>query len=195
MDLKTRTDQLIAAALQDIELRESLIKSGELNAEGYNPEMQRCHEQNADLLEAFIQDFGWPTPNLCGEEAHNAATLIALHAISKPSLQRLVLKQLEKSVHDDPAFTQAYTSLYDRIALYEGRPQLYGTQYFPSKNGWYLRDLDSLESVNYARANVGLPALTNEDIHLESADLEGTIENEDHWESEFVDWCKRTGWR
>ena len=50
---------LVAAARRDLEVRARLAASGEL-FDGYNPEMEKVHDENGALLARVFDDIGWP---------------------------------------------------------------------------------------------------------------------------------------
>lgn len=68
-----------------------------------------------------------------------AAWFIAQHAIGEPDFQREALTLVQDKVKQGkvPAAQEAH--LFDRIAMYEGRPQRYGTQSLPCADGQYRR--------------------------------------------------------
>ncbi len=78
---------------RDLQLREKLAREGVLS-EDYHPQMEAIHNQNADRLKSILDQFGWPTVDLVGADAAEAAWLIVQHAISKPDFQRRCLEIL-----------------------------------------------------------------------------------------------------
>lgn len=148
--------ELIKAAEHDTAVRIELEKDGAL-FDGYHPIMRSVHEKNADLLTKFIDSYGWPAPSKWGQEIHEAAWLIAIHTISRPDVLRRALHELKRALDDGELVAEQYARLFDRIALYEGRQQEYGTQFFPNENGkWYARDLDSVEKAEERRLAIGM---------------------------------------
>ena len=88
-----------------------------------------------------------------------------------------------------------YAHFYDRIELYEGRKQLYGTHLFPTKTGWQAKYLKYPETVHELRATLGLQTL--EDWIKESEEEGSGFDDidEEAYQKEFDTWCKETGWR
>lgn len=150
------TEELLSMAAQDLRVREELATDGSL-FDGYNPTMRAVHERNADRLEAIIADHGWPAPDRVGHAASEAAWLVAQHAISRPALMRKVLELL-RPVTTIPAWQLAM--LEDRIRVFEGREQLFGTQFDWDENGEIgphpIEDPDRLDA---RRSEVGLPPM------------------------------------
>ncbi len=50
-----------------MELRERLIQQGQLGI-GYNEEMEKLHNNNANILNDFIDTIGYPTIDKVGKE-------------------------------------------------------------------------------------------------------------------------------
>jgi hypothetical protein len=187
--------KLIEALEKDHQLREKLEKSGEL-FKGYNSEMRKCHEENAELLQNYISQYGWPFPSKFGNELHETAWFIAIHAISKPKLLKQVLNILENALKKGEKVAPEYAKLFDRIAIYEGRKQVYGTQFFPSKNGFYARDLLDPDNVDQRRTSLGLSKF--EEGKKEVGAAEGgviTEKEEKTFEKDFMKFLKEAGWR
>ena len=186
---------LLSMRAEDQSVRQELVDSGELGGP-YVPRMEDVHRKNAARLRALIELYGWPAEDVAGQDGAEAAWLIAQHAVGEPDFQRRVLALLCKCVADNrvPAWYAAY--LEDRIALHEGRPQRYGTQWVQDPTDgrfrpWSLADADH---VNDLRSEVGLrpmqpipetgPALPRE--------KQEEIEQDNQW---WQQWFIRKGWR
>lgn len=189
---------LIEMAVDDDRVRTALAKSGEL-FQGYHPVMQEVHERNAARLEKIIDVIGWPTEDRVGKEASDAAWLVLQHAISKPALQRSgleLLRPLARTRQVDPI---RVAMLEDRIRFFEGRSQLYGTQFDWDEHGEMSPVMmDDVASVNERRIALGLPIM-DEAIKAQRASVMNTAERppEDMEvrKSRFLSWCKEVGWR
>ena len=120
-------DELLAMKEHDLRARARLAEDGSL-FQGYHPEMEAVHRRNAARLVEIINEFGWPGLSLVGEDGAEAAWLVAQHAIAEPALQHrcLVLLQAAAQAGEAPPSQAAY--LEDRIRIFEGRRQRYGTQ-------------------------------------------------------------------
>lgn len=188
-------DSLIVAAERDKNLYQELFKAGSFNSPVYNPLMRQCHEENAALLENFIANYGWPFPEVYGQEAHEAAWLIAIHAISKPHFIKQIAAILKVAWQEGKLHGKYYAHFYDRIELYEGREQLYGTHLFESPIGWQAKYLHDPATINERRAIMDLPPL-EEWIQEATAGSSGmTDKSEELYKQEFDQWCKNLGWR
>ncbi len=179
---------------EDERVREELAKTGEL-FNGYHPEMERVHLENARELEEIINEHGWLGKYLVGEDGAEAAWLIAQHAISLPAFSRKCLRFIEKAVAENEAEPHQFAYLHDRICFFENRPQRFGTQSDWNEDGkmevWQLEDK---AKVNKFRAEVGLKPL--ESLTWENAE---TRENKPKdWRRRQIDfeaWAKKVGWR
>ncbi len=148
--------ELLAMAREDFGLRQRLATDGTLFA-GYHPQMRALHEANADRLAAIIAQHGWPGPDFVGEEASGAAWLVVQHAISRPALMR----QVRDLTRGSPAIAAAHWAMLDdRIAVFEGRDQLYGTQFdWDAAGEMNPLPLADPAGVDTRRAAKGLPPL------------------------------------
>jgi hypothetical protein len=187
--------ELLAMRTEDLRVREELLASGELGGT-YVPRMEAVHIRNSSRLRELIAEHGWPTEDIAGKDGAEAAWMIAQHAIGEPKFQRQVLRLLNALAAEGriPLWHAAY--LEDRIAMYEGRPQRFGTQWMDdSRDGrirpWTLADP---EHVDELRATVGLEPLRP--IPEPGLDLPQDRQNEIKenycwWEH----WLVSKGWR
>lgn len=187
--------KLIDAITHDMQVRAELEKEGKL-FEGYHPQMRAIHESNALLLEDFLNHYGWPYPSKYSKEIHEAAWMIAIHAISRPTLMKRVLNILEQALQSGQPVANEYAKFFDRIALYEGRPQMYGTQFFPSPQGWIAKDLYAPQHVDERRAQLGLSNLVEykKEIGVIAGgfmDATALQQFDDQW----ISFLKEVGWR
>jgi hypothetical protein len=117
--------ELIRRAGDDERLRTELARKGKLFRD-YNPQMRALHEANADWLNAQLDAGYWPAPAEASPSAIGAFWLIVQHAISRPALMRRVADLATPPA--DPPTRLRLALLTDRIAVFEGRLQTYGTQ-------------------------------------------------------------------
>jgi hypothetical protein len=85
-------------------------------------------EPRVARLKEIIAEHGWPTHDLVGRRAADAAWLIAQHADLDPAFQQEALELLREAVEADQASAGNLAYLEDRIAAGAGEPQSYGTQ-------------------------------------------------------------------
>jgi hypothetical protein len=116
--------------------------------------------------------------------------------VGEPQFQREVLQLLRNCAASGhcPAWHAAY--LEDRIALSEGRPQRFGSQWVDDPRDGRARpyNLADPEHVNDLRASVGLRPLhpvPEPGPHLLPEQQAANRENQRWWE----DWLASKGWR
>ncbi len=180
---------------EDMQVRDELLASGELGR-AYVPRMEEVHRRNAARLRELIELHGWPAEDIAGKDGAEAAWLIAQHAIGEPKFQRHTLTLLRACIAEGrvPAWHAAY--LEDRIAMYEGRPQRYGTQWMDDPRDGRTRPWKLAEPrrVNELRAEVGLEPLRpvpERGPDLPAEKREELERNYRWWEQ----WLASKGWR
>ena len=198
MQFKEQADQIIELKKKDLELRNKLIQSGELFT-GYNAEMAKLHGENADVLDSIMDLIGYPTFDKVGKEASDAAWLVIQHAIERPDFMRKCAKHLEAAVQENNASPVNLAYLTDRIAVFEGKPQIFGTQFDWDENGEMspmpFKDLDL---VNKRRKSIGLNTLEAQTIVIkEQAKKENETPPKDFLKrkNEMDQWRKKVGWK
>lgn len=150
---------IIALKEEDLQLRDQLAQNGQLG-EGYHEEMKNLHNRNARILDDIIDAIGYPTIDKVGKEASEAAWLVIQHSIGQPGFMRKCAALLEEAVRKHLADPKNLAYLTDRIAVLEGKQQLYGTQFDWDENGELNPVLiDDLSQVNQRRKSIGLNTL------------------------------------
>lgn len=98
--------------------------------------MQICQE-NLNIVTDFVQQYGWPSQSKCGIGAETAAFLMVQHGDANTALdkkahaeatqkQAVLLGIMQQEA--TPGFTAFVT---DRVLRNSGKPQRYGTQFYP----------------------------------------------------------------
>jgi hypothetical protein len=160
--------------------------------------MERTHLENARALALVLDRVGWPGVDRVGDDAAEAAWLVAQHAISWPSFQRRCQRLLAAAVDDGRAPRRHLAYLTDRIRFNERRPQVYGTIHDWDAEGamspWPIEDL---EGVDERRSAAGLPPLDDVTSDLRRRALaEGNAPPASHEarQREIDAWSRRVGW-
>lgn len=197
MDFNNIAKRIIDLKNEDLDLRSKLAKTGQLG-EGYNLEMEQLHIKNAMILSGIIDMIGYPTIEKVGEEASDAAWLLIQHSIGNPDFMKKCAELLEVAVSENKAKPVNLAYLSDRIAVSEGRPQLYGTQFdWDEKGELSPNKYDELSKVNQRRKSIGLNSL-EEQIEM----IRRQAEAEHHFppldfakrKKEIEEWRRNTGW-
>ncbi|MCK8060528.1 MULTISPECIES: hypothetical protein [unclassified Fusibacter] len=167
--MKQLEKQLIKMEEADYELRQDIMNRGELFA-GYHPEIRALHEKNAAFVMNYVKDNQWPDFAKLSEEAAEALFMVIIHAISMPDFMRGAWDFY--SLKKDPVTKSYAAHMADRIAFFERRPQLYGTQWDISLIGetvlWEVETPDLLDS---RRKENGMAEFEEIDFALIEMDL------------------------
>jgi hypothetical protein len=186
--------ELVAMRAEDLRVRAELVASGELGGP-YVPRMEAVHRKNAAQLRELIARHGWPAEDIAGPDGAEAAWLIAQHAIGEPEFQRDVLQRLLACATEGrvPRWHAAY--LEDRIALHEGRPQRFGSQWIddPVDGRTWPWTIADPARVDELRAEVGLrpmPPIPERGPEL-PPDEQRRREEDHRW---WLEWLASRGW-
>ncbi len=184
--------ELVAMAARDLQVREDLSRRGVIY-DGYHPEMEAIHVRNASRLKEILAEHGWPLATAVGDDAAEAAWLIVQHAIGDPPFQRQCLRLLQSAAETGKVPLWRAAMLEDRIRLFEGNPQIYGTQLeTDSEGGVHPYVLEDPEHVDERRSKVGLEPLSKRLAREKPTPKPAEPERA---EREYQAWLRRVGWR
>jgi hypothetical protein len=197
IDYKIFAEKIIDLKNADLALRDKLIQNGQFS-EGYNEEMKKLHNKNAKILNTIIEKIGYPTIDKVGEEANEATWLVIQHSIGQPAFMKNCAELLKSAVSENKADPKNLAYLSDRIAVFEGNTQLYGTQFDWDENGNLSPNpFDDLAKVNERRKLIGLDLLEEQiEIIRKRADKENQSPPTDFnkRKQEIEQWKKTVGW-
>ena len=115
-----------------------------------------------DLIKvtAIIDKYGWPGPDVVGQQGNQAVFLVIQHTDIKT--QEKYLPMMREAVKNKKAAASSLALLEDRVALRQGKKQIYGSQVHgsPDGNPW-LSPLEAPDNVDKRRAAVGLEPLAD----------------------------------
>jgi len=156
-------DESLVKALLEMEARDQALRA-ELTAsreldERYHPRLEELHRAHASRLRQIIAVFGWPGVTLVGDKGAQAAWRIALHSISEPAFMRQCRDLIDIASHAGDVPRWQFAIIDDRIRVYEGKPQRYGTQLRNGPDGLEPHPLENESRVNSMRMHAGLPPL------------------------------------
>ncbi len=185
-------------ASKDMAVRARLARDGAL-FDGYHPEMEQVHREHAARLKEIMDDRGWPDRAMVGIDGAEAAWLILQHAIARPDVLRQGCGLLRVAAAEGRVAGPHLAMLEDRIRVFEGRLQVYGTQHDWDEDGELSpHPIEEPEGVDARRKTVGLSTIAEATQRLrERAASEGEAAPEDHAaHCERRDrWARRVGWR
>ncbi|OGN15193.1 MAG: hypothetical protein A3G02_00335 [Candidatus Yanofskybacteria bacterium RIFCSPLOWO2_12_FULL_44_13b] len=120
-------------------------------------------KKNIKELKKIVYKVGWPDKKLVGVKAALGAWLIVQHGVFNIEFQKYCLGLLKKAVADKkmPQFTVPF--LIDRIKMVEGKPQLFGTQFFKKTRSGklHLWKIYNKKGIDKRRKKCGLEPLKN----------------------------------
>jgi hypothetical protein len=183
--------QLLNLVAEDDRLRDELAADGSL-FEGYHPVMEEVHRQNAAALRAIIRKHGWPGIDLVGKEGAEAAWRIAQHSIGEPQFMREALRLVKAASEKGQAPLYQVAYLEDRIRMFEGKLQLYGTSFDWNEEGELapFPDIEKPEQVDTRRAEMGLPPLRAR----QKSERESPPKDLHKRREQMKAWAKSVGW-
>jgi hypothetical protein len=150
------SDQGLRTYSQIIELKYGLASSEFKNAWD---SIRTVDASNALVVESILDKDGWVGPEQIGEKASSAFFLIIQHADA--GTRRKYFPMMKAAVTQGKANPQDLALLEDRMAVDNGKPQIYGTQLLmdQASGSYYLYRLSDPDSVDTRRARVGLGTL------------------------------------
>ena len=122
------TSNVSFAKDDDISLRQELNQMMELDQSTLHgktdQEFEKLRVKQANRIEEIVAEFGWPTVDMVGKDASQAAWIIVQHADYDKEFQYRMLNIMHPLALEGKIDPANYAYLYDRTH----RPQLYGTQ-------------------------------------------------------------------
>jgi hypothetical protein len=184
--------QLLYMRALDESVRQKLATDGSL-FNGYHSRMEEVHSANAQALNAMIDEHGWPDEEQVGPDGAEAAWLIAQHSIGEPRFMHLCRRLLNdaSSAGRVPRWQFAYID--DRIRVFEGKAQRFGTQIDIRPEGIELHTLEDPIQVDKWRYEVGLEPIAAVIAKAQNAPLPSVVEYNTR-QAETLVWRKRVGW-
>ncbi len=134
--------------------------------------IDRAH---AARLSEIVDHIGWPTRELVGIEAAQGAFVVVQHAGHAPDLQNRCLALMVDQVEQGKLPAPYVALLTDRIRLFTGQPQVFGTQMtFVTGDDGVARCVPAVAiedpaNLDARRDLMGLPPHTNFIAQLEQA--------------------------
>ena len=176
----------------DQAVRAELAADGSL-FQGYHSRMAAVHDANAARLGAIIADHGWPAEPLVGTDGARAAHRIAQHSINHPEFMRECRRLLDEASMKGEVPRWQFAYIDDRIRVFEGLRQLYGTQWNDGPDGPEPYTIEDPDHVDERRAALGLPSLE---------ELRASAPREWKWDPETarrlkekeLEWRRAVGW-
>jgi hypothetical protein len=119
-------------------------------------EMMHQDSINLSYVKEILDKYGWLSPEEVGKKANNTLFLVIQHADHLTQVKYLPM--MRDAVKKSSASGSSLALLEDRVAIDEGKKQIYGSQlamYFDS-NEYFVLPLEDPDNVDKRRAEVGL---------------------------------------
>jgi hypothetical protein len=156
-------DELLKRRDKDQQIRSEMTQKGAWDHpdEGLSARMRAIDQDNITRMRELLKQYGWPGPELIGNDGTLAAWLLVQH--SDLDLQSLALPFVHDAFLAKKLPGACYALLQDRVLVGNGKPQVYGSQAKPF-NEWKnhtpaLEPIDDEANVDKRRAEVGLGPL------------------------------------
>ncbi len=176
----------------DHDVRAALAADGTL-FEGYHPRMAAVHRAHAARLRSIIAEWGWPAEEMVGPDGAKAAWLIAQHSIGEPEFMRRCRTLLDEAGAQGRVPRWHFALIDDRIRVFEGRPQRYGSQLRGGSAGLEPYPLEDSTNVEQLRQELGLPPLA-EIISRSRANPPPSPSDPVAKDAQEADWRRAVGW-
>lgn len=124
--------------------------------------IREADEANSSRVTVLLDKHGWLGADQIGARANATLFLVIQHA--QPAIQRKYLPMMRSAVKEGKARASSLALLEDRVALGEGRPQIYGSQVIRDHTHggrYYVRPMVDPDKVDERRAAVGLGPLAD----------------------------------
>jgi len=117
---------------------------------------EKIDRRNTAQLKKILKEIGWPSISKVGKIGSSYAWTLAQHADHDLRFQKKCLG-LMKSESKNEINKANIAFLEDRIAVSDGRPQVYGTQFYKDSNGQIQpRPILDLKNIERLRKVMGL---------------------------------------
>lgn len=114
---------------------------------------------NLIKVKAILDKYGWAGPEVVGKEGAATLFLVIQHADLKTQEQYLPL--MRQAVKNGKANASNLALLEDRVALRQGKKQIYGSQIGDDGKNHFIQPLMDPDNVDKRRAEVGLNPLAD----------------------------------
>jgi len=114
---------------------------------------------NLIKIEEILGKYGWLGADIVGEQGNQTIFLVIQH--SDLAIQEKYIPMMREAVKNGKASAGDLAYLEDRVALRQGKKQIYGSQvtFDGERQIYYVSPLEDPDNVDKRRAEVGLPPM------------------------------------
>lgn len=136
--------------------------------------MKTTDSLNLIQVAAIIDKYGWLGSDKIGSQANTTLFMVIQHSELSDQIKYLPL--MREAVKKGNAKASSLALLEDRVALKQGKRQIYGSQisWNMQTNESFVAPLEDPDTVDQRRAEVGLPSLQT---YLAEMDMKWDVEN------------------
>jgi len=136
--------------------------------------MKTTDSLNLIQVEAIINKHGWLGSDKIGSQANTTLFMVIQHAELPAQIKYLPM--MREAVKKGNARASSLALLEDRVALKQGKKQIYGSQisWNMKTNESFVAPLEDPDNVDLRRAEVGLPSLQ---AYLAEMDMKWDVES------------------
>lgn len=144
-----RLDQAGRMAIRYIDFRALSVEDGRRVNDAIGDAIEPVDQANVEALLRILPEEGWFTISEFGAQASEAAFHIVQH--SDLALRKKVLPRLEPLAMSGEIDGSDFAAMFDRVAIGEGRPQRYGTQFRCEQGKQVSYPIESVERAEELR--------------------------------------------
>lgn len=155
LDSIYKSDQDIRMLLIDL----NKINANKVQIDSVRTVMIETDKSNLVIVEKIISDYGWLGPQDVGMQGSQALFLVIQHA--DLSTQKKYIQMIRKAEKDGKTLSSNLAILEDRIAMREGKKQIYGSQRFTDKTTRksYVYPIQDIDNLDNRRTLMGMPPM------------------------------------
>lgn len=110
---------------------------------------------NLNVVIGIIEKYGWLGKDVVSSVGSSTLFMVMQHA--DPATQEKYLPMMKNVLHNGNVDPFDYALLADRLALRQGRKQIYGTVLIaPDGKKYYISEMEEPENIDKTRASIGL---------------------------------------
>ncbi len=113
------------------------------------------------VVKTILKTYGWPSPEQVGYKGNQTIFLVIQHA--NIAAQNEFLPQMRQAVKENKALPKDLAYLEDRVAMKQGRKQIYGSQVGIDNKSktYYLYPVEDVDNLDIRRTQVGLESIAS----------------------------------
>ena len=155
MKYQAIADEINKMTVEDQRVREEFYSRNSIDQELFDKLVKPVDEANYRRISEIIEEIGYPTKSKVGKQASFNTWLIIQHH-PEGDFQKKCLELME--AENDDVDPQNIAYLKDRVLMFSGKKQVYGTQLRRNKytKKMELYEVEDVEHLNEKRKSVGL---------------------------------------